>query len=84
MVSGLEILCASKNYAGNIIRIGGDGWSLEAREAIVKILNGQLRLNIRVDGIYLDVGLRGEGFDTYLVIEPDGFPLHNLSDLPSC
>ena len=84
MVSGLEILCVSKNYAGSIVQISGDGWSLTTREAIMQILNKQLRLNIRVDGIYHDVGLRGEGFDTYLATEPDGFPLHNLTDLPAC
>lgn len=84
MVSGLEITCVSKNYAGDIIRISGDGWSLETRDAIVQILNKQLRLNIRVDGKQLDVGLRGEGFNTYLATEPDGFPLHKLTDLPAC
>jgi hypothetical protein len=31
----------------------------------------------------VQVGVRGEGFDAYFVLEPDGFPLHNLN-FPSC
>jgi hypothetical protein len=84
MMSGYEITCANKNRLGVIIRIGGAGWSLDGHEAIVKIMSGQLRLRIRVGGSYQDVGVRGEGMNAYLALEPDGFPLHELHDLPSC
>lgn len=84
MASGFRIMCANKNQQGFIIRVAGSGWTLTAHEAIVKLNNQQLRFNVRVDGKDIDVGVRGEGFDAYLVLEPDGFPLHNLTDLPSC
>lgn len=84
MLAGFEITCANKNYRGIIVRIGGSGWSMDARQAIVKMGNQQLRLNICIDGSYFDVGVRGEGFDAYLALEPDGFPLHSLDGLPSC
>lgn len=81
---GFEITCANKNQQGFIVRIGGAGWSLEAHEAIVRIISKQLQLRIRVNGIYAQVGIRGKGFDSYLALEPDGFPLHDLEDLPGC
>lgn len=84
MISGFEITCANKNYRGVIVRIGGQGWSMDLRDAIVKVVNKQLRLNVRVNGTPVEVGVRGDGFDSYLALEPDGFPLHDLTDLPSC
>jgi hypothetical protein len=83
-MSGFEITCANKNRSGSIIRVGGEGWSLAVGEAITKLLSQQLRLTVRTDGKMMDVGIRGNGSDAYLAIEPDGFPLHNLADLPSC
>jgi len=84
MMSGFEITCANKNPAGLIVRVGGDGWSYENHEAIKKILTGQLRLKIRIDHQEREVGVRGDGTHTYLALEPDEFPLHDLHDLPSC
>lgn len=84
MMSGFEVTCANKNQRGVIVRVGGEGWSMEMREALVKIMSGQLRLRIRVNQDFADIGIRGEGFDAYLVVEPEGFPLHDLTDLPSC
>ncbi len=84
VTSGYEITCTNRDARGVMLRIGGGGWTLTVHEAIVKIISQQLRLNIAVDGRLLDVGVRGEGFDAYLAIEPDGFPLHHLTDLPSC
>ena len=82
-MSGYEITCANKNFRGLVVRIGGEGWSLGAHEAIVKILSKQIQLIIRIDGKLVQVGVRGEGSEAYLALEPDGFPLHNL-DFPSC
>lgn len=84
MPSGFEITCANKNYRGIIVRIGGEGWNMETRDAIVKIVNKRLRLSIRVNGTSIEVGVRGDGIDSYLALEPDGRPLHDLTDLPSC
>jgi hypothetical protein len=84
MLSGYTITCANKNQRGIITRVGGDGWSLDTHQAIVKILSEQIRLIIQIDGKYVEVGIRGEGSDAYLVLEPEGFPLHELPDLPSC
>ncbi len=84
MNSGFEVMCANKNHKNVIVRVGGVGWSLEAREAMVKMMSNQLRLRIRVNHEFIDIGIRGEGFDSYFVLEPDGFPLHDLTDLPSC
>jgi hypothetical protein len=84
MMSGFEITCANKNQRGLIVRIGGQGWSMEARDAIKKIMSNQVRLRIRVNEAFTDIGIRGEGFDAYLVLEPEGFALHDLNDLPSC
>jgi hypothetical protein len=83
-VSGFEITCANKNRSGSIVRVGGVGWSLAIADAITKLLSSQIRLTIRIDGNMADVGIRGNGPDAYLAIEPDGFPLHQLADLPSC
>ena len=84
MIPGFEIMCANKNQQGIIVRIGGEGWSLEAREAMVKLMSTELRLIMRINNEFVDIGIRGEGFDSYLVLEPDGFPLHALTDLQSC
>jgi len=84
MVSGLEITCANRDSQGIILRIGGQGWTLPVHEAVVKVISQQLRLNISVDGQLLDVGVRGDGSDAYLAIEPDGYALHDLADLQSC
>ena len=82
-MSGYEITCINKNARSMVIRIGGDGWSLGAHDAIVKLISSQIRLNIRANGKIVQVGVRGEGSDAYLVLEPDGFALHNL-EFPSC
>ena len=82
-MSGFKITCANKNANGLIVRITGEGWSLGVHEAIVKIISNQVRLAICIDGKLVQVGVCGEGFDAYLALEPDGFPLHNL-DVPSC
>ena len=82
-MSGFEITCINKNSRGLVVRIGGSGWSLGAHDAIVKVISNQIRFTIRVNGTIVQVGVRGEGFDAYLVLEPDGFPLHNLN-FPSC
>jgi hypothetical protein len=81
---GFQITCANRDTSGAILRLGGDGWTLSIHEAIVKLLSQQMRLHILVDGRFMDVGIRGEGFNAYLVTEPDGLPLHNLISLPSC
>lgn len=60
------------------------GWSLDIREAVVKIMSAQIRLYIQVKGQFVEIGIRGDGSDSFLVLEPDGFPLHNLPDFPSC
>jgi hypothetical protein len=82
-MSGFEITCVNKNSSGLVVRIGGNDWSLGTHEAVVKIISKHLRLTILVDEDYFEVGVRGEDFAAYLVLEPDGFPLHNLN-FPSC
>lgn len=82
-MSGLEITCINKDHHGLIVRIGGDGWSFSIHDVIVKIISQQILFNLYVEGNYQQIGVRGEGFDAYLVLEPGGFPLHDLK-LPSC
>ncbi len=82
--AGFEITCVNKNYTGMIVRIGGVGWSLSTREAIQKLMSEQLRLNLLLGNRYLDVGVRGAGSDAYLVIEPEGYALHEIEQIPSC
>ena len=82
-MAGYEITCVNKNFRGFIVRIGGDGWSLGTHEAIVKIISKQIQMMICVEDEYVEIGVRGEGFGAYLVLEPDGSPLHDL-DFPSC
>jgi hypothetical protein len=84
MASGFEITCANKNPHGVIVRLGGQGWSLSAHEAIVKITTLQLRLHIYLGDECFDIGVRGDGTDAYLVLEPDDKPLHEVEGLPSC
>jgi hypothetical protein len=83
-MSGFEVTCANKNQRGVIVRVGGAGWSMETREVLLKIMSNQLRFRIRVNEEFIDIGIRGEGFDAYLALEPEGFPLNDLTDLPSC
>jgi hypothetical protein len=84
MMSGFEVTCANRTPGGRIIRVGGNGWSYENHEAILKILTQQIRLRIRVDDQFREVGVRGSGTHAYLALEPDGYPLHDLKSLPSC
>jgi hypothetical protein len=84
MLSGFTITCANKNQRGIITRVGGAGWSMQARDAIIKVLSEQVRFNIQIEGKFIEIGIRGNGSDAYFVIEPEGFPLHDLPDLPSC
>ena len=82
-MSGFEITCINKNSRGQVVRIGGEGWSLGTHDAIVKLISHQIRFTMRVNGQSVQVSVRGEGYDAYLALEPDGFPLHNLN-FPSC
>jgi hypothetical protein len=84
MAAGLQITCANKNPNGLIVRVGGQGWSLSIHEAILKISSQQVRLHIRQGNDYFAIGVRGEGTSAYLVLEPDGRPLHEVVGLPSC
>ena len=82
-MSGFEITCINRDSRGLVVRIGGIGWSLGAHDAIVKVISNQIRFSIRVNGELVQVGVRREGFDAYLALEPEGFRLHNLN-FPSC
>ena len=57
---------------------------MEAHEAIVMLVTKRLRLHIVVGDMHYDIGVRGEGVDAYLVLEPDGQPLREIDELPSC
>jgi hypothetical protein len=83
-MSGYEIRCGNRNLQGLLVRVGGVNWSISIRDAIIKMMSGEMLLNIMVDGEMREVGIRGEGFDAYLVLEPEGYPLHQLTDLGSC
>jgi hypothetical protein len=83
-MSGLEITCVNKRPDGAIVRIGGDNWTLTVHEAIVMMISQRLRLTININDEYYDVGVRGDGFDSYLVLEPDGSPLHEVQTMLSC
>lgn len=84
MNSGFQVICANKNMNGSIVRIGGDGWSMEIHDAILKMLTGQLRLTILIGNNRFDIGIRGEGTHAFLALEPDGKPLHEVDGLQSC
>jgi hypothetical protein len=84
MASGLEITCANKNNQGVIVRIGGPGWSLSTHEAIMNLLNKEICLHLYIGNASFDIGVQGEGNNAYLILEPDGTPLHQLDQLQSC
>jgi|GEM_PF-3975662 len=84
MASGYQITCANKNQNGTIVRIGGVGWSYSQQEAIRKILMKQLSMYIVVGNETFTIAVRGEGNDTYLVLEPGEKPLDNIDELKSC
>ena len=65
--------CVNKNARGLVERIGGDGWSLGTHEAVVKVISKQVRFIIRINGKYVQIGVRGEGFDAYLKALRDDF-----------
>lgn len=83
-MSGFEITCINKDQRGIVVRIGGVGWSMHVHDAIVKLISHQLRFYVRVDDAFFDVGVRGEGFAAYLVLEPEGFALQELDGMASC
>jgi len=82
--TGLEIRCANKNQQGIIVRIGGRNWSMNHTDAIVQLMENELRLHIFIGDTAYDIGVRGDGNDAYLVLEPDGQPLHKIDGLQSC
>jgi hypothetical protein len=84
MSAGFHVTCANKDIRGNIIRVGGPGWSLSVHEMVVKIVTGQLRFMVKVGDADYDIGVRGEGQQAYLVIESTGQALHDLDGLLSC
>lgn len=84
MISGFQITCANKNLNGTIVRLGGPGWSLSHREAIHRILGNELRLHIFIGDESFDIGVRGEGDDAHLVLEPEAKALHEVEGLASC
>lgn len=84
MMTGFEITCANRDQSGMIIRIGGEGWSMSTQDAITKLITQQLRAYVRVESMLTAVGVRGDGSEAYLALEPDGYPLHHLTTLPSC
>ncbi len=65
------------------MRVGGQGWSAAIHEVIVQIISQQARFFVQVGDNFVEVGVRGDGFDAYLALEPDGVALHNLN-IPSC
>lgn len=83
-MNGYEITCVNKSPGGQLVRIGGDGWSLPIHEAIVKMLSDQIRLFIRINEQEFEIGVRGNGTNAYLVLEPDATALHSIADLTSC
>ena len=84
MATGFQILCANKNQNGTIVRLGGADWTLSHFDAIIKIQENQLRLHVVIGNDVFDIGVRGDGRDAYLVLEPDGKPLHQVEGLKSC
>ena len=83
-LSGFQVTCANKNLNGTIVRIGGPGWTLSHTEAIFRLQESQLRLYISIGNRSFDIGVRGTGHDSYLVLEPDGEALHDIEGLVSC
>jgi hypothetical protein len=84
MHSGFEVRCANKNLNGTIVRVGGTGWSLSHHEAIYRLNSRQIRLFIFIGDESFEIGVRGDGDDAYLVIEPDAKALHDVEELQSC
>lgn len=84
MLSGYQITCANKNQNGTIVRVGGQGWSLNHREAIQKLITQQMTLYISIGNESFYIGVRGEGDDSYLVLESDGKLLSDVEQLMSC
>lgn len=84
MASGLQITCANKNQNGTIVRLGGAGWSMSLHEVISKIITDHLRLYIFIGDTLHEVGIRGKGQNSYLVLESDETPLSEIDGLISC
>ena len=84
MPSGYQITCANKNQSGIIVRVGGPGWALSHYNVIIRIIENQLRFHIFIGDDSFDIGVRGDGRDAYLVLEPEGKALHEVEGLKSC
>lgn len=83
-LSGFSITCANKNQSGKIIRIGGQGWSLEIRDALKRIIDNTIKLNITIGNSTYYIGIRGNGDNIYAVLEPGGKRLDDIDGLHSC
>lgn len=84
MLSGYQITCANKNQNGTIVRVGGQGWSFSHHKAIQKIITKQVTLYISIGNESFYIGVRGEGDDAHLVLEPGGKLLSDVEQLMSC
>lgn len=84
MPSGYQITCANKNQNGTIVRVGGPDWALSHYNVIIRIKENQLRFHIFIGDDSFDIGIRGDGCDAYLVLEPEGKALHEVEELKSC
>lgn len=84
MSSGFEVTCANKNLNGTIVRLGGIGWSLSHQEVVYRLNSRQLRLHISIGDETFEIGVRGEGLDAYLVLEPEAKALSEIEGLKSC
>jgi hypothetical protein len=84
MNSGFQVTCANKNLNGTIVRLGGNGWSLSYQEAIYRLNSRQLRLFISIGDESFEIGVRGEGMDAFLVLEPESKALSQIEGLKSC
>ena len=67
-MTGWQITCANRDQRQQLVRVGGDGWSMTIREVITGVISRQTRLYIRVKEYFHDVGVRGERIDAYLFI----------------
>lgn len=84
MISGFQITCANKNQNGTIVRVGGKGWSLSHHEAIQKIITNQISSYISIGDESFQIGVQGEGNNSYLTLEPEGKLLSEVEHLFSC
>lgn len=79
----LQVTCTTKNNAGKITHLGGQGW-YQSEKALIPLVKAGLKLFTVANNKRADVGVRGTFPNEYLQTHADGYWNNNLEALSYC